>query len=59
MRQYNNDGIKKGITGLVKKVALNTGESAIGGRICIGLLYEPEIPRELILENINEKKYKS
>jgi len=56
MRQSNNEGIKKGITGLVKKVVLNVGEGAISGRNCIGLFYEPEIPKELILESISRKK---
>lgn len=44
MKQKMNEKIRNGM----QKAAVNMGEGVIEGRNCRGLLYEPEIPVELL-----------
>ncbi|MGL4372329.1 MAG: cyclic lactone autoinducer peptide [Turicibacter sp.] len=54
MKKNLMNQMKQGIAKSIGHAALKTGESAID-RECIGFVYEPQVPTELLLDKGSDK----
>lgn len=54
MKQNLVNKMKSKVVKSISHIAVQTGES-IGGRGCVGFVYEPKVPMALLMETVEKK----